>query len=258
MKQQEKLRLRIKMVRKLCFLSTLTLIFHSDSFSSQLEKFDTMLYLETLDETKRIVYGDANGRVHVLEDENGQFEEIWLSEYLEGAICGLYLNDINNDGLNEIIVFTEQGRIHYIDEKDYRVIWSNPPGEYDHFNGHIISNIDEDIQPEIIVCADGHLIIYDGRDQYEQWRSEQDNLAAKSILVDDVDGDGSREIVLSDGYVFDARFFDLEWQSPEPFGDIMGLIDLDGDGIAELIGEFQGRYIRIFDVDLRREKSIAQ
>ena len=34
--------------------------------------------------------------------------------------------------------------------------------------------------------------------------------------------------------------------------------DIDGDGIAELIGQFQGRYIRVFDVDLRREKSIAQ
>ena len=39
----------------------------------------------------------------------------------------------------------------------------------------------------------------------------------------DVDGDGRREIVLSDGYVFDAHFFDLEWQSPEPFGDIIDL-----------------------------------
>ena len=35
------------------------------------------------------------------------------------------------------------------------------------------------------------------------------------------------EIVLNDGYVFDARFFDLEWKYSEPFGERMGLLDLD-------------------------------
>ena len=246
------------MVKTLFFLSVVTVIFQSYPLLAQIDKFDMILHISSLDDTERIVFGDANGRVHILEGKNGQFEEVWLSEYLEGSICGLYAIDINDDDLIEIIVFTEKGRIYYVDEKDYRVIWSNPPGEYEHFNGHFIANIDDDMQPEIIICADGHLIIYDGRDQYEQWKSEQDNLAAKDILVADVDGDDNQEIVLSDGYIFDAHFFDLEWQSPEPFGDTIGLLDLDGDGITELIGEFQGRNLRVFDVDLRREKSIAQ
>ena len=60
---------------------------------------------------------------------------------------------------------------------------------------------------------------------------------------------------LFDGYVFDARFHDLEWQSPESFGERLGLRDVDEDGIPEVIGEFQGRFLRIFDIDLRREKS---
>ena len=97
-----------------------------------------------------------------------------------------------------------------------------------------------------------------GRDQYEQWRSDQTDLTAHQILIGDVDGDGEDEIVLNDGYIFDARFFDLEWQSPEPFGERMGLLDLDEDQILEVIGEFQGRYLRIFDIDLRREKSLSR
>ena len=257
MRQQKKLLPRINMVKTLYFLSVVTVIFQSYPLIAQIDKFDMILHISSLDDTERIVFGDANGFTYILEGKNGQFEEVWLSEYLEGSICGLYAIDINDDDLIEIIVFTEKGRIYYVDEKDYRVIWSNPPGEYEHFNGHFITNIDDDMQPEIIICADGHLIIYDGRDQYEQWKSEQDNLAAKDILVADVDGDDNREII-SDGYIFDAHFFDLEWQSPEPFGDRIGLLDLDGDGITELIGEFQGRNLRVFDVDLRREKSIAQ
>ncbi len=35
----------------------------------------------------------------------------------------------------------------------------------------------------------------------------------------------------------------------------MGLRDVDEDGIPEVIGEFQGSFLRIFDIDLRREKS---
>jgi hypothetical protein len=61
--------------------------------------------------------------------------------------------------------------------------------------------------------------------------------------------------VLNEGYIFDARYHDLEWQSPDSFGQRMGLLDIDDDGILEVIGEFRDRFIRIFDIDLRREKS---
>ena len=68
----------------------------------------------------------------------------------------------------------------------------------------------------------------------------------------------SRWIVLNDGFVFDARYRDLEWQSPEPFGERMGLLDIDDDTIPEVIGEFQGRFLRVFDIDLRRLKAVGR
>ncbi|MFT5086866.1 MAG: hypothetical protein ACI906_000078 [Candidatus Latescibacterota bacterium] len=232
---------------------------HSAAASrGDLNRFDNLRTLESIDGVERLVLGDANGRIHILEGKDETFTETWVSEYMEGAISGVFVVDVNDDELEEIVVFTDQGRIHYIDSKDYRVIWSNPPGEYARITSQTVHNIDDDPQPELLFCADGHLIVYDGRDQYEQWRSDQSNLTAREILVGDVDGDGEEEIVLNDGYIFDARFFDLEWQSPESFGEHLGLLDIDEDGIAELIGEFQGRFLRIFDVDLRREKSIAR
>jgi len=232
---------------------------HSTAASrADLDGFDNLRKLEAIDGTQRLVLGDANGRVHIFEGDGETFAETWVSEYMEGAISGVFVIDVNDDELDEIVVFTDQGRFHYIDSKDYRVIWSNPPGEYARITSQTVHNIDDDPQPELLFCADGHLIVYDGRDQYEQWRSDQDNLTAHEILIGDVDGDGEEEIVLNDGYIFDARFFDLEWHSPESFGERLGLLDIDEDGIAELIGEFQGRFLRIFDVDLRREKSLAR
>ena len=244
-------------------LSSLSLVFAllcavGPTDASDLNEFDNLRRLETIDDIQRIVYGDANGRVHVLEGDGTRFAEVWVSEYLEGAVAGLFVTDVNDDELEEVVVFTDRGRIYYIDSRDYRTIWSNPPGEYERITCQGVYDTDDDPQPELLFCADGYLIVYDGRDQYEQWRSDQSNLTSRQLLIGDVDGDGEKEIVLNDGYVFDARFFDLEWQSPEPFGERLGLLDMDEDGILELIGEFQGRYLRVFDVDLRREKSLSR
>lgn len=222
-----------------------------------LDEFDGLQLLPSSpDEPARLVLGDTNGLLHVYEERDGSFEEIWLSDYLEGAISGLFVVDVNDDELDEIVVFTDRGRIHYLDVQAYNLLWSNAPSEYDNITAQAVHDVDDDPQPELIFCAQGRLIIYDGRDQFEEWRSDQTNLKTTDILIADVDGDDEEEIVLNDGYVFNALFRDLEWQSPENFGERMGLLDVDGDGILELIGEFNGRFLRIFDIDLRREKSL--
>jgi len=227
-------------------------------FPGSLDEFDNIQRLPAVDGgSVRLVLGDANGVIHVYEERDGTFEEAWLSRYLEGAVSGVHVVDVNDDELQEIVVFTDRGRIHYFDTEGYNILWSNSPGEYEQLTAQTVADIDDDPQPELIFCAAGRLIIYDGRDQFEEWRSDQDNLTTTDILVADVDGDDEDEIVLNDGYVFDARFHNLEWQSSDPFGGHLGVLDLDGDGILELIGEFRGRFLRIFDVDLRREKSLT-
>ena len=203
---------------------------------------------------ERLVLGDIHGFVHVYEKNEGSYQEIWISEYFEGPIGGIFVTDINNDELEELVVYTEDGRFHFLDIEDYNTIWSNPPNEYESITSMCIYNVDDDAQDELIFVADGRLIIYDGRDQFEEWRSEQDNFQSTDILIGDVDGDGADEIILNDGYIFDARYRDMEWQSSEFFGERMGLLDIDGDGILEVIGEFNDRFLRVFDIDLRRMK----
>lgn len=204
----------------------------------------------------RLVLGDANGIVHVYEQRGDAFDEVWSSRHMEGGISGVVVADANDDGLDEIVVFTNRGRIYYLDTEGYGTLWSNSPGDYDQITAQAVANLDDDPQPELIFCASGRLVIFDGRDQFEEWSSDQSDLTTTQILIADIDGDGEDEIVLNDGYIFDARFRTLEWQNPDRFGDRMGALDLDDDGILELICEYRGRFIRLYDIDLRREKSL--
>ena len=223
-----------------------------------LDEFDAMSPLPANADSARFALGDAHGFVHVYERRGSAFQEIWLSEFLEGAVGGILVRDVDADDLAEIIVYTEAGRLYILDAADYRTLWSNPPNEYERLSALAISNIDDDDQQELILCADGRLVVYDGRDRFEEWRSDQTELQTAEIIVDDVDGDGADEIVLNDGFVFDARFLDLEWQSPVAFGRRIATLDIDSDGIPEIIGEVTGNILRIFDVDLRLEKSARQ
>ena len=222
-----------------------------------IDEFDSLLMLPASpNEPARMVIGDIRGFIRVFEQREDSFEEVWISEYMEGAISNIFVADVDLDESDELVVFTDSGRFHYLDLQTYQTTWSNPPSEYERITCALVVNLDEDEQPELLFCADGQLVIYDSRDQFEEWTSDQTDLDTTDLLVGDVDGDGANEIVLNNGFVYDAKYRDLEWESPEEFGDIMGLLDVDNDGILELIGEFAGRYIKIFDIDLRREKSI--
>ena len=255
--------LKISVLLMFCLTLSSTRIDSSESDMAQLtaaggaiDEFDTLVLLPAQEDVPtRLIIGDLRGFLHVFEQRSDAFEEVWTSGYFESAIGGLFVADINDDDLEELVVFTEKGRLHYLNLETYSTQWSNPLNEYEHITSMTVHNVDEDEQLELIFCADGRLIIYDTHHQFEEWASDLTNLDATELLVGDVDGDGADEIVLNTGYVFDANFHDLEWQSPESFGQRRSLLDLDNDGILELIGEFNGRFIKIFDIDLRREKS---
>ena len=228
----------------------------SPAFLGALDEFDSLrLFQSKVTGKERLILGDIHGFVHVYEKRGGSFQEIWISEYFEGPVSGIFVTDINNDGLEEFVIYTEDGRFHFLDIEDYSTIWSNPPNEYEHISAMYVYNVDDDAQEELIFIADGRLIIFDGQDQFEEWRSDEETLQATYILVGDVDGDGADEIILNDGYIYDALYHDLAWQSSQSFGQRMGLLDVDGDGILEVVGEFGDRFLRIFDIDLRRMKS---
>ena len=96
-----------------------------------------------------------------------------------------------------------------------------------------------------------------GEDYYPSWDGPHClRMVACCIgLTGNVDNDPQLEIILNNGRVLDALTADPEWET-SPFGTSIDLIDIDGDGIDEIIGYGQPGQdtIRIFDVDERQEK----
>ena len=178
---------------------------------------------------------------------------MWKSEPLGSAIGGVFVLDVNSDGRKEIVAYTSGGQIYFWDALSRRIVWEIQRDRFRRISAMTLADVDRDVQMELIFCADGLLYIYDGKTQFEDWESDQ-AFTAEEIVVGDVDGDGDDEIVLNTGVVLDARFHDVEWQSPERFGDRIGLLDIDGDGIPELIAESEDRVLKVWDLDLRREK----
>lgn len=210
-------------------------------------------------EDQRIVYGDRFGSVHVLRFIDGRFQEEWVSPSLRSSVSGVFVADINADGRLEIVVYSPVGDIAFFSADKYDEIWRTQEDDYLSISAMTIANVDKDPQLELVFVgkkvlgADNSIVsrlfVYDCLHCLEELRSSQD-LQASSIAVGNLDGDNALEIVLNTGPVVDAFSQKVEWH----FGgcDKIGYVDIDGDGVPDLIGEFEAlkpeRFIRVFDI----------
>jgi hypothetical protein len=58
---------------------------------------------------------------------------------------------------------------------------------------------------------------------------------------------------MNTGIILDSRFYTVEFQSEVVFGDRIFLLDINDDGIPEIVGESLDFNLRIFDVYAERE-----
>ena len=200
------------------------------------------------------VYGDDRGYLHILQRvDEGAYVQRWQSSDLGAAIKGVFVEDVDADGDYDMIAYHAKGDIFLFDYSSLRLIWQTDEGEFDSIAHLAVANLDQDPQMELVFAADSRIFVYDGLRQVEEYRSEIE-YSPKELVVGDVDADGELEIVLNTGYVLDARFLNQEWEWPQGFGDHLELLDIDQDGVPELLGEYGGGFLKVFDIDIRKEK----
>ena len=200
-----------------------------------------------------LVYGDRYGYLRAMQMTGDGAFEVWRSRILDGQVYEVLVEDLEGDGRVEILARTQGGRLYVYDDQ-FNPRWENLREDYLEISAMAVANMDDDPAYEIVLLGDGYIDYYDGADFTRQFRSTQ-TYEATEMVVGNVTPDATLEIVLNSGWVLDAVRVEPEW-STEAFGPIIELLDIDGDGLEEVLGYVSNQAMRIYDVDEQQEKTV--
>jgi hypothetical protein len=200
----------------------------------------------------RFIYTDQAGHLHVSRVDKGVLKQEFEATTLGSRACALFVSDLYGDGKKKLVVGTTAGRILIYDLATYDVEWENLQLRYTRIDYMVPVNLDGDAQQEVVILADDHLAIFDGYNRNVQFSSTVP-MVATFMAIGNVDDDPQPEIVLNTGKIVDGRFYSIQFQTDKAFGDRIELMDITGDGYADVIGEFADRSLRVFDVWRTRE-----
>jgi len=202
----------------------------------------------------RYMYSDIAAHIHVYVVKNGRSELDWETATLGSAVSALFVTDLLNDGRKEIVVATSRGRFITYDARTYDRLTENFNEPFGTISCMTSANIDGDPQQELIFIGDNLLNIYDTKSRGREWRS-QAAYQASEIILGNLDDDPQPEIVLNTGAIIDSRFYTLETYSVlnGVFGTRLRLLDMNGDGYPEILGEMPGFALKVYDVYAQRE-----
>ena len=225
------------------------LLFEIDVLSAVFNTFTAFPWTEKEDQASFLV-GDTKNTVRQYLYEGGRLREKWKSFPLEGAAKEIFAKDLDGDGRLEIITYTTGARIYVWETEKYSLLWESIEERFESISAMAIADVDRDPAQELIICADNLIFYYDGVEFFRE-KLGRDFVDPRRMLVADVDGDLTDEIVTNDGYVLDTNTLSIEYAT-DGFGYPMNLFDIDNDGILEVVGE-KGGVIQFWDIKDRRE-----
>jgi len=202
---------------------------------------------------RRLLFGSYRGTLQLFESRNGKLVEVKTRE-LWSPVVRIYAADLDGDGQDEVVGYTQNARLFVLRGSDLQDIWNTPEKRFNSISALTLGDVDDDGQLEIVFIADNLLRFYTALQDVEEWKSTITFTNATEIAIGDVDGDGGLDIVLNSGIVLGAVFRDVKWTYTTGFGSRIDLYDIDSDGKLEIVGYGGDGLMRVFDVDERRLK----
>jgi hypothetical protein len=222
-------------------------------FSNTMEKFYLTAELGVPGQADyRFFYADKSGHVHVYEARDGYLQTDWEVTTLGSRATALVVADLYGDGKQKLALTSIAGRILIYDVATYQLEWENLQTRMARVDHAAVANLDGDKQMEVVILGDDLMWIFDTYNRSIEWSSTT-KVLAKFVAIGNVDDDPQLEIVLNNGQIFDGRFYNIQFQTDQPFGDRIAIVDMTGDGYGDVIGEFPDRTLRLFDVWRGRE-----
>ena len=191
-----------------------------------------------------------NAKTHELKWQTGEY----FFGFTGGYIYNCVISDIDNDGVNEIVVASGEvaGTIYVIDgnndsmktyhEYSYENI--NP------FSALAIDDVDNDGKKEIIAGTRENTYVIDPSDFSIKWASPvlSNSYYPVTVKTGIIDKKPGKAIVICQGfiYVFNGLTHDT-WHSVDSNYTNFDLYDINGDGLKEIIASTDDGYLRIID-----------
>ncbi|MBN1504933.1 MAG: hypothetical protein JW952_07725 [Candidatus Eisenbacteria bacterium] len=201
-----------------------------------------------------VAVGSARGYVYVSRWMGFGYASTWSTFYLGAPVKKILADDIDANGVVDLVVLTSAGRMFVFDTSTRQLVWENTSNDFESVSEFLIDQLDPDRARELILCADSRLLVLDGERLQREYQSA-DEFRAEYMVIGDVDDDDEKELVLDSGFVINARTLNIEWQT-DFFGTRLTLFDVDDDGVPELVCESTGGALRMYDLDIRQEKTV--
>ena len=219
-----------------------------------------MLIEATDSQPRCYVIADDAPHIHVYSVEGERATLVWEITDLGSPVSALFVRDLNKDGEQEILIATQAGRIMAYDADGYHALFENFQETFTRIPCLITANIDQDKQEEVIFIGQPEgedrpfLFAYDSHTQLFEWKSSR-SFDATEMLIANVDDDEQLEIILNTGYIIDSQFYTQEpgKVGTAGFGRNIYLLDINGDGFPEVIGEIGGYSLKVYDLYSQRE-----
>lgn len=196
---------------------------------------------EAGDEAAAIVYNDRAYRLTVLKLNSAGTTTLWTKDSTR-RISGVVIDDINNDGKNEVIIGSGNGV--YVWDRDGVLLWSNGAPVVTH-SSPAVADIDGDGIKEVVIGSDQQKRLFAFRNgnlmQGFPVPTEQSVWSRPALA--DINGDGKLEIIAGDfaGYLYgwDYKGDALDGFPIQPTtGAFMSgpvVTDLTGNGSLQII-----------------------
>jgi hypothetical protein len=228
---------------------------HYNTLSWAADRMDHLAKFEPIhgEEGMFFAIGERFGTVQVAKVSGQGVTRVWKSIQLSGVPDEVITSDLDGDGLEDAILCrTSNGKVYAWSMDGYGLLWESLPGDYKVVSCFTTANMDDDPANEIVLVADNRLVYIDGVNFTRNFTSINE-FAATQVRCGDVDGDGRVEVVLNTGQVVDSVSGDVKWED-EPFFGKIELLDIDGDGMPEILTENPGNGpLKVFDADYRSE-----